>query len=68
MGTDGAMTDTDDSVDLEPPVARLALLSPGDTASLPLSPARVRLSEKEQAAHNMIRRCVENGVEDVDIR
>lgn len=68
MGTDGAMTDTDDSVDLEPPTARLSLLPPHDPAPLPLSPARPRFTDEEQAAINMIRRCVDNGIEDVDLR
>lgn len=68
MGTDGALTDTDESVDLEPRAARLNLVPPRHPASLPLSPARPRYSAKEQAVHTAIRSCIENGKEDVDLR
>lgn len=61
MGTDGYLTDPDDGFDLEPPAARLALGSP-------LSPARPKYSDKEQAVQNRVSCCVENGVEDVDLR
>lgn len=66
MGTDGCLTDTDDSFELEPPASRLPL-GPSQVL-MPVSPARKRFSAEEQAAHNAIRFCVEHGTEQVDLR
>ncbi len=68
MGTDGSLTDTDDSFDMEPPAARLALLPAPVQVSVPISPARPRLSPEEQAAQNVIRSCIDDGSESVDLR
>ncbi|KAL2019592.1 hypothetical protein VTK56DRAFT_9489 [Thermocarpiscus australiensis] len=67
MGADGSLTDTDDSVDLEPAAARLSLPQPRAQPSLPVSPARSRFAAEEQVARDIIRSCVDNGTEDVDL-
>jgi hypothetical protein len=68
MGTDGALTDTDDGVDLEPVPARLPLVPRQTPAPVPLAPARPRLSVAEEAVQNTVLRCLDNGNELVDLR
>ncbi|KAK4117713.1 hypothetical protein N656DRAFT_794152 [Canariomyces notabilis] len=67
MGTDGALTDTDDGVDLEPVPARLPLVPRQAPAPGPLAPARPRLSVAEEAVQNTVLRCLDNGNELVDL-
>ncbi|KAK4155332.1 hypothetical protein C8A00DRAFT_42051 [Chaetomidium leptoderma] len=67
MGTDGALTDTDDSFDLEPAAARFPLAPPRAQPSVPLSPARPRFTSQEQEVQKTIRFCVDNGSEQVDL-
>ncbi|KAK4125280.1 hypothetical protein N657DRAFT_644135 [Parathielavia appendiculata] len=67
MGTEGNLTDTDDSFDLEPVPARFPLTAPRAQPSIPLSPARPRLTSQEQQVQNTIQSCVDRGEELVDL-
>jgi hypothetical protein len=68
MGTDGAMSDTDDAVEMEPATAKLPLAPPPVRVPVPLSPTRPPPTWAERIAYNKIRTCVENGCEQVDLR
>ncbi|KAK4102940.1 hypothetical protein N658DRAFT_446569 [Parathielavia hyrcaniae] len=77
MGTEGNLTDTDDSFDLDPVPAKFPLSSPPalrqctasntNMPSIPLSPARPRLTSGEQQVQNTIQSCVDRGDELVDL-
>ena len=58
----GASTDTDDCMDLEPPTPKLALLPSSAPVPGP------RYSPEEISAQNAIQNCIDNGVEEVDLR
>ncbi|KAH6854894.1 hypothetical protein B0I37DRAFT_350152 [Chaetomium sp. MPI-CAGE-AT-0009] len=64
MGTEGSITDTDDSFDLEPAAAKFPVVSPRTKAPMPVPPT---FSPQELEAQRTARTCVEHGTEQVDL-
>ncbi|KAK3298571.1 uncharacterized protein B0H64DRAFT_78316 [Chaetomium fimeti] len=64
MGTEGSLTDTDDSFDLEPAAAKFPVASPRTKVLVSAPPT---FSPQELAAQRIARTCVERGTEQVDL-
>jgi hypothetical protein len=65
MGTEGSITDTDDSFEIEPAAAKFPVASPKTKAPMP---APSTFSAQELEAQWIVRACVEGGNERVDLR
>lgn len=68
MGTDGCVTDTDDSFELEPVAARLPLAPPRPRATMLPPLSQSQCWDMEQVVRDKIRTCVDNGIEQIDLR
>lgn len=64
MGTDGALTDTDEGFDPEPAPA----VSMRGGVTISAFSSMPRYSEEEENVLQIVRTCVEKGLEDVDLR